>query len=201
MLIDINLLPEKQKKNYTFILVLVILLVTGAALATFLFFKNEQIHQKSEQMQKQIQDTKILRAIQEKKLEDYASSSAITELNEAISWTEELPIPAVTLIRHLSELLPERGYVLNFNYSDAGAVNLTVQFDTSREAAYYLKSLKDSAFIESVNLSSIVTSSNDDSTAVKSLTSFLLPRYIAQFELQLNKAALKDSEKKEESES
>jgi type IV pilus assembly protein PilN len=199
MLIDINLLPEKQKKNYTFVLVLTLLLVATAVVATILYLQYEQAHQRADLMQQQIQDTKLLRTVQEKKLTDYTSSTAVLELDQAISWTEEIPIPTVSLIRHLSGLLPERGYVLNFNYSDAGNVNLTVQFDTSREAAYYLKSLKDSAFIEDVNLSSIVTSSEDDDPEVKKLTNFLLPRYIAQFELLLDKTALKDSEKKEES--
>jgi type IV pilus assembly protein PilN len=200
MLVDINLLPEKQKKNYAFVLALALLIVAAAVATTIFYLQYEQVQQKAGLMQQQIQDTKLLRTVQEKKLTDYTSSTAMSELDLAISWTENLPIPTVSLIRHLTGLLPERGYVLNFNYNDAGNVNLTVQFDTSREAAYYLKSLKDSEFIEDVNLSSIVTSSDDAGQDVKKLTNFLLPRYIAQFQLLLDRSALKDSDKKEESE-
>ncbi len=173
MLVDINLLPEKQKKKYSVISIIALLLVCAALVAIFLFYQYEQVRQQANIVQKQIQDTKMLRLMKEQKLTEYTSSSAVSELDGAISWTEDLPIPTVFLIRHLSGLLPERGFVLNFNYNDDGNVNLTVQFDTSQEAAYYLKSLKDSAYIEGINLSSIITSVADDNPDVKDSTSIL----------------------------
>lgn len=199
MLIDINLLPEKQEKKYTVFLVISILLICAALIFTILFLQYQQTRQQIDFVQKQIDNTKLLRVIQEQKLTDYSSSSAVSELNSAIAWAEELPIPTVYLIRQLSLLLPERGYVLNFNYNDDGKVYLTVQFDTSREVAYYLKGLKDSEFIKSVELSNIITSVTDESPEINDEKTILLPRYVAQFELNLDRAVLKDSEKKEES--
>jgi len=197
MLVDINLIPEKQKKSFMFLFLALMLVLLAVAGAAYLYVYYGQTKQQLEILQTQIDDTKLLRTLQEKKIEDYTTSTAVEELHHAITWTEELPISTVALIRHLSGLLPERGFVLNFNYTDTGPVHITVQFDTSTEAAYYLKSLKDSPFIERVDLASLVTSPSEDNPDTKGLTSFLLPRYIAQFNLQVNKAALKDSEKGE----
>ncbi|MFD1736028.1 PilN domain-containing protein [Bacillus salitolerans] len=197
MLVDINLLPEKQKRNFALYVVLFFVLTASIIGAIIFYLQYQHNTQQVKIIQQQIQDTKMLRTVQEKKLTDYASSSAVAELETAINWTQELPIPTVFLMRHLSALLPERGYMLNFSYTDDGSVNLTVQFDTSREAAYYLKSLKDSEFIDTVNLTSLVTSAADDEPEVKELVSVLLPRYIGEFQIQLNKSALRDADNKE----
>jgi type IV pilus assembly protein PilN len=193
MLVDINLLPEKQKKNYIVVIIIAFLLIVFALGATVLLLQYSHEKEQSELLKKQIQDTKMLVAIQEKELNGYASSTAVTELNQAIVWTEKLPIPTVFLIRQLSTLLPERGYVLNFSYTDDGNVDLTIQFDTSREAAFFLKNLNDLPYIEQVTLTSIVTSAPDDEPEIKELLDVLLPRYIGQFELKLNKSVLKNS--------
>ncbi|MBM6619752.1 PilN domain-containing protein [Bacillus suaedaesalsae] len=197
MLVDINLLPEKQKKKYTFPIIVAGLILLTAIVSIFLYLEYDRLQNETTYAQKKLQDTKLLRTKQEQKLKDYASSSAITELTSAIEWAEEQSVPTVPLIRHLSSLLPERGYVLNFDYTAETQVNFTVQFDTSREAAYYYKSLKDSPMINDVALSSIITSVSDDEPDVKQYTAFLLPRYIAQYQLKLNNRAIKDSEKEE----
>jgi type IV pilus assembly protein PilN len=193
MLVDINLLPEKQKKNYIVFIIITFLLIVFALGATVLLLQFGHEKEQSEFLKGQILDTKMLTAIQEKKLNDYASSTAVTELNQAIIWTEKLPIPTVFLIRQLSSLLPERGYVLNFSYTDDGIANLTVQFDTSLEAAYFVKNLNDLPYIDQVNLTSLVTSAADDEPEIKELLDVMLPRYIGQFELKLNKSVLKNS--------
>lgn len=197
MLVDINLLPEKQKKKYTFAIIVAGLIILTAIVSTFLYLEYDRIQNETTYAQKKLQDTKLLRTMQEQKLKDYASSSAALELTSAIEWAEEQSVPTVPLIRHLSSLLPERGYVLNFDYTAEAQVNFTVQFDTSREAAYYYKSLKDSPMINDVNLSSIITSVADDEPEIRQYTTFLLPRYIAQYQLTLNNHAIKDSEKEE----
>jgi type IV pilus assembly protein PilN len=199
MLVDINLLPEKEKKNYA-LFVLIFFLIIAAVLGWIMMqLHYNNVKNEAQYIQKQIDDTKLLRTLQEKNLTDYTSSTAYAELEAAIQWTEKLPISTVLILRHISSLLPERGFILNFNYTDEGTVNTLVQFDTSREAAYYLKSLKDSEFIEKVNLTSLVTSNSEDSLKVSNIKNVLLPRYIGQFTLTLNKPALKTAEEEGES--
>jgi type IV pilus assembly protein PilN len=61
----------------------------------------------------------------------------------------------VPILRELSSLIPERGFFKAYSYNDAGEQTLTVQFDTNREAAYYLGRLKNSFYFTEADLNSL----------------------------------------------
>lgn len=67
-------------------------------------------------------------------------------------------------MRHLTALLPERGFIQSFAYTEAGTVTISVQFDSSREAAYFIESLKDSDWIEDVSLTSLTATETEEAS-------------------------------------
>ena len=56
------------------------------------------------------------------------------------------------ILDEVTKLLPERGYVLEYDQVDVKTVNIKIQFDTKREAAYYLTRMIDSSYFEQVML-------------------------------------------------
>jgi len=84
----------------------------------------------------------------------------------------------------------------SFQYNESGIIILTVQFDTSREAAFYLHELEQSVRVNDATLSS-VTTEEVQSLNQEETESGILPRYIAQYSIVLNQT-IEDIEVEEE---
>ncbi|HHW37592.1 MAG TPA: fimbrial protein [Bacillales bacterium] len=201
MLIEINLLPKKDRQSMSTIMIAIALLFILLIGSIYIIFHYQSAKGEVESLTSELQTTKQLRAIQEQKLTDVTSTTAVDQLKTTIDWVQKLPISTVALLQHLTALLPERGFILNITYADSGTVTLTTQFDTNREVAYYLSELENSDVIESVQLRSLNTSGEELEKSNKNLKDklmkVLVPRYVAVYELNLNRQALKALEKKE----
>jgi len=184
MLAEINLLPQKQQRNYTNLLVLLsiaIVLLAGAVTVLMMVNqKNEQITQLEQEYQQVQQQTAVLQ--QQASQDD--SSKAVAELEKAIEWSTEYPIGFVPLLNELTKNLPENGYFYSLEYANNASLNLLVQFESSREAAYYLKRLKDSELINEVKLVTVETVPLEDQEDT-------VPRYLATYELSIDRNAVK----------
>lgn len=202
MLIDINLLPRKERKSLVALIITLGLLLLFIFGSVFLFINYQSTKSELDSLKTQLQTTSQLRAIQEQKLAEINATSTVDELKSTIEWTEKLPISSVTLLKHLTSLLPDRGFILNINYQDTGTVTLNVQFDTSREAAYYLNELENSDVINKVTLNSLATSGEElekTNKPVKDvLDKILVPRYLAAYQIELNNEKIKELAKKED---
>jgi type IV pilus assembly protein PilN len=124
-----------------------------------------------------------------------ASTNSYVELSNAVEWAANSPIKSVAVLKHLTSLLPERGFLLTYSYTETGTLSLSVQFDTKKEAAYYLKWLNDSEWIEKVRLSSLLSSQNETNgesslTLNNPETEAYLPRYTGNFEITLNRESI-----------
>jgi type IV pilus assembly protein PilN len=202
MLVEINLLPKKEPKNVALLFILLIaLFLTGIGSAVFYFYI-QRAEQEIESLTQQIEQIKTLRITEEQKLADAQSLAAVQDLENAVNWAKDYPIKTVLLLKELSKLLPERGFIMNFAYEEAGTINLTVQFDTRREAAYYLKALSDAEFVAEAHIVSLTVGNKNDNGSTKenetSETENVLPRYVGQYQIKVNKEVLKKLEKEEQ---
>ncbi|MBM4762442.1 fimbrial protein [Bacillus sp. B15-48] len=203
MLVDINLLPKKEPKNYTIIFLLVTTLVLLVIAAFLLFWQGSRYDSEIALLENQITTTQRLIEIEEAKGKGGQASNSASMLQSAVRWASAAPLKTVPIIQQVTSLLPERGFIETISYSEHGSVNVTVQFDTSREAAYYLKNLLDSDWTTEVTLSSVTTrnvETNDPVAAneeeevppVEQPPSenlqTIVPRYIGQYQLQLNRS-------------
>lgn len=180
MLVEINLLPKREQKS-RFIpllsIVFTVLLIVGA---TIFYVIVQRMEQQIAQLKTELDQTKALRIAEEEKQKTAANTSVGVQLQEAIQWAEQYPIHTVALLHELIERLPERGFLMNVSYARDGAIQLTAQFDTTRESAAYLQALKDASFIADVKLTSLTASEG------KAEEEGTMPRYIGQFTVQLN---------------
>ncbi len=195
MLVEINLLPKKESRNTAlFVLagVLLFILIIGIGISVW---HGQSYKGKTERVNQEIATTKQLIEIQQEKIISSESANSVAELESAIKWAEEYPIKTVPILRDLTALLPERGFVQTIKYTEVGTIELEVQFDTSREASYYLKSMLDSDWVEDVKLISIDAVVNADEESEQEIPELTneryIPRYIAEFEVFLNKKVIK----------
>lgn len=180
MLVEINLLPKRERKSQLIPLlsiVVAMLLIVGA---TTFYVIVQRMEQQITQLKTELDQTKALRIAEEEKQKTKTNASVGAQLQEAIRWAEQYPVHTVELLHELIERLPERGFLMNVSYARDGVIQLTVQFDTTRESAAYLQALKDASFIADVKLTSL--------TATEGMTEEegTMPRYIGQFSVQLN---------------
>jgi thiol:disulfide interchange protein len=109
--------------------------------------------------------TKKIAEKQSNNTETVEANSSVSQLKSAIEWANDYPIQTIPVMRHLTSLLPERGFIQSFAYTEAGTITLTVQFDSAREAAYFLDNLNESKWIEESSLSSLSAAAALESTA------------------------------------
>ncbi|WP_078379524.1 PilN domain-containing protein [Sutcliffiella halmapala] len=185
-LVEINLLPRKQARNITTPLVYGICTFFVILVVVSFFVFSTLVNQDLNKAEQELQAAQALRVEKEEAILKPQSSSSIQRLENTIVWAEEYPVEMVPVMQELVRLLPSRGFVQNFTYSETGTLNVTVQFDESRDAAYYLHHLNEASYFKVVNLTSISTSTIDEEAS-----NDVLPRYIAQYDLIFDRNAIK----------
>ncbi|MGX1982494.1 type IV pilus assembly protein PilN [Thermolongibacillus altinsuensis] len=202
MLVEINLLPKKEPKSRLFLILVTVLalfcLVSGAIFYVFMGKMENRI----EQLKARLDETKALRIAEEQKMSSDQWFGSAQQLEEAVKWAEQYPLETVRILRELIKLLPERGFIMNFSYQEKETIQLTVQFDTNREAAAYVKALSEAPFVTDVKLTSLTIAQQQESDAEQQESKIeeeTMPRYIGQFQLKLNEEELRKSEKEGDS--
>lgn len=202
MLVEINLLPQKQRKRSTSFRIVLLLLLTFLICSFLLYWQVQRYNHQINQIQADISnyEQSIATIQQEVNVE---STNSYVELSNAVEWSTKYPIKSVSVLKHLTSLLPERGFLLTYSYTESGTLSLTVQFDTKKEAAYYLNWLNDSEWINEVKLLQLSTGQTETTgeTLEKQNTTEeeYLPRYTGNFEITLDRDKIRQAQLQEES--
>jgi len=201
MLIDINLLPKKAPRKAGLPVFIIFFLVLAAIGISLFYWQYAAKQEKLASLQSQTQRMEETIAVQSQKIVAFESSNSAAELETIVNWARDYPIETVPVLQHLISFLPDRGFFQNFAYKDDGTIDLSVQFDSSREAAFYLTKLTESEWINEAKLTGITTSAEiidlnaeEDSLENKSklINDPFLPRYLALYTLSLNGQTVKD---------
>jgi Tfp pilus assembly protein PilN len=165
MLVEINLLPQKEPKKFAFFIVLGVFLAVLLFAGIYYYFLISSTKANIDTVDREISMTQKVREQQEQKSNVVETTDSVSKLKTAIDWADTYPIETIPVMRHLTSLLPERGFIQSFGYTEAGTITLTVQFDSSREGAYFLNSLLESEWVEDANLSSLTAAAQNDANA------------------------------------
>ncbi|MEL3974390.1 hypothetical protein AAEO50_19045 [Rossellomorea oryzaecorticis] len=194
-LIDINLLPQKESKRTAFTYSMVGTAGLFILLALFMMLSWQSTIADTEKTDEKIKMTKKLIEVQQTKVLGAEAANSIGELDKAVRDMVDYPVKTVPLLNELISLLPERGFIQEFEYSDRTIINLSIQFDSSREAAFYLSRLKTVEWIKEAEVLEITTEE-----VVGSEEDEILPRYSVMYAIyfESDKLAALLSEKGEE---
>ena len=193
MLVDINLLQKKEKKASFFLIFILVGVIVLVAAGIFAWKMYQTQVAKEKQLETVLSQYKEEKVLKEQSLSKAASDNGVEQLKAAIAWAEETDTSTSFLLQHITSLLPERGYFMNFSFAEGKTADLSIQFDSSREAAFYLKSLQNSPYINEAELLSIETesiSSEEDTVEEENV----LPRYMASYRFVVNEKALQEGE-------
>lgn len=197
MLVEINLLPRKERGKSTLIVIAGIFLALCFLAASFFYWRMHSLNNQIDSISRMTAQTQQIATREQKSVMAFESTDSVKNLESSIDWAEKYSILSVPVMRHLTALLPERGFIQSFSYDETGTLTLTVQFDTSREAAYFLDRLNRDEWIDDAELSSLLAQEQDSTQENTALSSSpdtsastnndYMPRYMGQFEIKLNK--------------
>jgi type IV pilus assembly protein PilN len=201
MLVEINLLPQKEAKNKSLLVLLIIFSAILLIGGFFVYWLSRNYENKLMHIEEQLVATEQMVLTEQEKILSYESSSSLTELGNTVQWAQDYPIKVIPILKKLTTLLPERGFIQKFTYEDTGIINFTVQFETSRDAAYYLNSLLESNWLIQAKLNNLEAVTGfydrafgepDDGPDESKLDNEkYIPRYVAEYELEVNREVFK----------
>lgn len=185
MLVEINLLSEKRKKDMTYWLIAVIMVLLLLVGLLALKLVNDNVQKDIQQLEAQRATIAEEIAVIQRQL-DEKPVSHYEYLKSLVEKTERSVIPTSDLLRELVFLLPEYGYFLNFDFNHPDTVVFQVRFDQMSSVAAYHFALNESAYVSAVTLYSVTTETIE---FIDELENEFLPRYVANFELEVDRSA------------
>ncbi|SDI41370.1 hypothetical protein SAMN04487975_11671 [Planococcus glaciei] len=196
MLVDINLLPQKERDRPAFLIAAITILLLAVILwAVFAFMASANEKEQAELSAQSVQVAADQAAIREQ-LEAKQGMNEEQQLKVTVDWAESYQFDTLPLLSDLVSKLPQRGFFDSFSYVGLDQALLTVQFDTAREAAFYLAQLKTSELLKSATLDSVTQEEMQEeatTTATTAGTTVVVgededvvienPRYLATYTL------------------
>jgi type IV pilus assembly protein PilN len=189
MLVDINLLSDKERDRPAFVVAAIALILFGLVTAIVFYFLGNTYSNKQQVLAAQSAEVVSQQAAIQEQMVTTAALSDTQKLQKTVEWAEAYQYDTLPLIRELTSLLPERGFFLSFSFSTSNQVTITTQFDTSRDTAFYLTQLKASDMITDVVLSSVsyqplteeAVEETDGTVTEAEPTEEIMPRYLASY--------------------
>ncbi|MCT2343138.1 fimbrial assembly protein [Niallia taxi] len=208
MLVEINLLPKKEPKKSAMLVWVLAAAGLAALLAGLFFWQYTNDKKKLDSVEESLVLNNKIAESSQASLKNYEESDSAKDLKTAITWAEEQKVDNVFILKQLTAILPDRGFIQELEVSEKQKVTLNVQFDTKSAAAYYLNSLLQYSWIdEAVLVDSKSTDilegkvSDQIDEAIESLKEGdIEPRYYATYEIVFSAAGIKAAENTDEGE-
>ncbi|MGG0644515.1 hypothetical protein ABE021_11300 [Sporosarcina gallistercoris] len=178
MLVDINLLPEKEKERSG--LLYAALAFIGAALLFWLifFFLTRSMTSDTERLDNQLVKLQETQSELSGQLDRSDTAQSHDQLAASVKWVEDYRYETAPLLEDLVAQLPRRGFFRSLAFAAPHQATVEIQFDDKTEAAYYLTRIMSSDLVETASIESIEAEEIDQEEGV---VSNWLPRYLATY--------------------
>lgn len=191
MLVEINLLPKKEHKTSSSLSIGLILLFVFVIVSIGVFVQARVNETSLKKVNQEIESTQKLNTALQTKITDQESSDSTGDLQSAVTWAENYTPETVRLLRSLIALLPEQGFIQSLSYNGEGVIGVKVQFESSRDAAYFLSSLKHSEWVDNASILTLAgVKEEGNESAIGSNTEaaeVVMPIYYSEFEIHFNR--------------
>ncbi|SDP00137.1 hypothetical protein [Halobacillus aidingensis] len=184
MVVEINLLEQKEKRNILPYLVVAFFALLLLVLSIVFNAQKSNLVEESSRLDEQISQVKV-------EQESIATTSGgegteREQLNNSLEQLKGTVVPVIPVVEGLVSLLPERGFFESFALTGTSEITVNVRFDTIQEAAKYTNTLLQQSFISDVELAGVDTYVVDDTEDLYDYQ----PRYIASYYIVLEESTL-----------
>lgn len=196
MLPDINLLPEYERENsFLYILFwigLIISFILFGVLGYFYFTEKNSMKETDSLLQELYDEKSQL----EEQLAALTTEEETDSIVNAATFIENHLIPTSAFIDELITMLPENGYLSNYNYTYQ-SVDIETQFETMGEAADYVSALLASNYVKDAMINEIYTfelSSEENEAGENEEEMFnVIPRYNVSYTIDVDQSFMREA--------
>lgn len=179
MLVDINLLPEKERERST--LLIAALVILGAAILFWatLFVLSHSLSKETDRAESQIASLHASQEAVRENMQPSTDAGDREKLASTVEWAEAYRFDTLPLLREMIALLPQRGFFVSFEFTAPHESTVVVQFDDKSDAAYYLTRIKSSTIVSAATMESLVAESLEEEIDLETL-----PRFQATYRIE-----------------
>lgn len=196
MLPDINLLPEYERENsllyILFWIGLIISFILFGVLGYFYFTEKNSMKETDSLLQELYDEKSQL----EEQLAALTTEEETDSIVNAATFIENHLIPTSAFIDELITMLPENGYLSNYNYTYQ-SVDIETQFETMGEAADYVSALLASNYVKDAMINEIYTfelSSEENEAGENEEEMFnVIPRYNVSYTIDVDQSFMREA--------
>ena len=179
MLVDINLLPEKEKRRSALLMAALAILGAAVLFGGVLLMLSNSLSKETATLERQVASLQESQEAIRSDIHLSESADSKKQLALTVDWAEAYQFDTVPLLHDLIRLLPQRGFFQIFDFTGPNLATVLVQFDTKADAAYYFVRLQAAPSISTISLESVtIDEMSDDETAN---SPDILPRYMATY--------------------
>lgn len=184
MLVEINLLPKKEHGKSSQLIIAAIIFILIVIAISVIYFQSRSYENEMERVDQKISTLQKLNNAQQEKMAEESAGNSVVKLQGAVQWAERYPVQTVPIMQKIISLLPERGFIKSFEYSNMDSILVTIQYDAARDAAFYLSSLKKSDWVKEADLLNVIAATIDEEAELNNDTEAkTLPRYSADYKI------------------
>ncbi|WP_422123052.1 fimbrial assembly protein [Planococcus sp. X10-3] len=185
MLVDINLLPQKERDRPAILIAALSILLLGLVVWAGLYFMAKAETSEQAVLAAQSAELTLQQEAIRAQLEATAGMNEEQQLQATVDWAESYQYDTIPLLEELAALLPERGFFDQISFAEPNTASLTVQFDATRDAAYYLAQLKGSDLLDFASLDNVSSESSTltEEEEASEEDTIEMPRYMATYTL------------------
>lgn len=194
MVADINLLPKQQNEGSSSRMLILILIIVFLGLGAATYVKMQQINLQTTDLSKQLAVAKVKVETQQKTAVSTTSTVTGVDLEKSAKALADGQVKLLPVLIKMTSFLPGRGVFVSFVYKDPNIITAEIRFDDKQAAAYYFSRLGSEPWIQEAKLSSI-KAQDVQGQGQQQVNSNPTPRYIAQYDLVVNKDKVKELEK------
>lgn len=188
MIVNINLLPQREKRNIATLIMIVIFFMVISSVILFLYVmkQNEEISKSSKQQQLTSISAQLIE--HNKSQQSSGTETDIAKLQAELNQLKSTTFSTVFVIDELTKQLPKYGVFDSLNYEKDGSIELQVSFNEKREAIYYFARLQKQEWILQTKISSI--EAKKDNTNIENVER-VYSDYVANYAIEINLEKLK----------
>ncbi|SIS50606.1 hypothetical protein [Salimicrobium flavidum] len=138
--VQINLLEEKEEKNWTPLLMIASAVMLMLLLLLVFWWQANSIEEQTMELESELQQLEQREAELNAASTDELATQRQT-LQEAVADLEARDFSVAETVREMVALLPERGYIDYFALQEDGTVSIDVRVDNLQQTATYLDGL------------------------------------------------------------
>ena len=111
MLVEINLLPKKERKSRGVLLIILCSLFLCLLCGILYFWQYQNYQSQLNALEQEYESIAQTIELEQQKVVSQENSNSVSLLTEKVEWANQYPVKSVPLLKHLIGFLPDRGFI------------------------------------------------------------------------------------------